>query len=1120
MDNNKIDEAELTKNIKTLVLKKRYEDALRELEDIDLRKVRQPSILCLAGEVYMGLKKYDQAEKVLLRAYERQPGTRRTLDLLTTLYIDKGEYAEAEYYYKEFIGIASKDLHRYILRYRLDKAKGERLSVLIDTLEKLKDYEYIEEWAYELASLYDKSGETQKCIRECDEIVLWFGHGEYVNKAIALKARLLGLPVPEFTEEEPADSSEASEQEAAVEKAADQAENDDTELTEAEQAALNAAIAGLNQETFSEEDQPYANAIDLSIVESGMKAERAKHSRETLADILNTAELELQKAREEEAKMLAEAAEKAEAAGGQAAQEAAVAAGEAAETVEELAGSAVEAAAAAEGSLEAAADEAGPLENAFDPAELDEPEDTEITRNAAEPETAEASEEVSKEVISEEEESASGEKNAIISLFGSLFGKKKKKAEEAEPPASDNTSGDGAAAAAAVIGAAAVGGAAVAAGTAEAEAETAEIAAGAASETADALTEEALSEAAEEIAAAAEKSADEAEEAAEEAVQAIEETGRQTEEAGTAAEEAAGKAAAAAEEVSKEFDDEFADETAEKAETAEAQKQQDPDQDYYDEDDETEDEPSDEISALFDEAERTLQSEAAEEQEKAAEMVAAAAAVGAVVEGDVVNETGEAVEAVGEATEEAVGEAGEAVEAAAEDVKAETAEAVETAEAEVKEAVETAEAEVKEAAETMEAEAAEELEKTAEAVEAEAASEGGSAAESVAEAEVEDEIFAEGETLEEAAAKETVEEDDDDDDEDEVLDDDFEDEIIDELFSDNSEHADSALISELFAMAAAGTAAAAAEVKAEAPDTGDISEVTEEAAADRSLEAADDLEDEDEDDDEDDDEIAENGAASDTVMNIFGSVSSVKSIQSQLVKTFTKFESPELDTMDLLAPYDINFIVTGTDMSVKSQIAIGIAKALNTYGVCDKNKLVRACAAALNQRNFEGIFDKLAGGCLVIEDADELNERSVSILSEYVNKEDQKVAIVMELDEDHMTEIFTRYPELRSKFLNIIHIGKYNENELVQLAKGYAKNKGYEISMSGASKLKRLLKERMRDGASVNYEDIMEITEEAISSLEKRNMRNLFMTVLENKYEDAAMFVLQSEDFDNINIPD
>ena len=127
LDNTKMSEAALTKQIKALVLQGKYEEAEKILENMDIHRITNNSILCLVGETYMGLERYDEAERVLLRVYERQPNTRRILDLLTNLYIYKEEYSEAEYYYKEFIGVASKDLHRYILRYRLDKAKGERI---------------------------------------------------------------------------------------------------------------------------------------------------------------------------------------------------------------------------------------------------------------------------------------------------------------------------------------------------------------------------------------------------------------------------------------------------------------------------------------------------------------------------------------------------------------------------------------------------------------------------------------------------------------------------------------------------------------------------------------------------------------------------------------------------------------------------------------------------------------------------------------------------------------------------------------------------------------------------------------------------------------------------------
>ncbi len=273
------------------------------------------------------------------------------------------------------------------------------------------------------------------------------------------------------------------------------------------------------------------------------------------------------------------------------------------------------------------------------------------------------------------------------------------------------------------------------------------------------------------------------------------------------------------------------------------------------------------------------------------------------------------------------------------------------------------------------------------------------------------------------------------------------------------------------------------------------------------------------DDTADDDEISDDIAAPETVMDIFGTVAGVKSIKNQLTETFTKFEDNALSNMDLLAPYDINFIVTGDDMSVKSQIAIGIAKALNTYGICDKSKLVRATADDLNGRDFSAIFSKISGGCLIIEDADRLDEKAVLTISAYVQKKNQDVAIVLEGEEKQIRGLLATYPAIRSKFLNIIHIGKYNEDELVQLAAGYAKKKGYEIAAPAKKKLKTIISDRMRDNYSVNYEDIMAIIEEAISSLEKRNMKNLFMTVLDNKYEEAAMFLLLPEDFDNINIP-
>lgn len=865
MENNKINEGALTKQIKTLVMQERYEEAMKVLDEIEVSKIRNISILCLVGEVYMGLKRYDEAEQILLRVYEKNSNTRRILDLLTTLYIDKGEYSEAEYYYKEFIGVASRDLHRYILRYRLDKGKGERLSVLIDTLEKLKDYEYIEEWAYELATLYEASGETKKCIHECDEIVLWFGHGEYVDKAIALKCKLTGEPLPEISTVEQHRVEE--EQRAAHEK----------QLTES-------IGAEMGIEGFAGAD--YEGSIDLDLIQRAMDGAAPEAADEPIVETAVTEDtlrdeviVEEPVLEENEEPTLEENEESAGSAEGEETQDAAMAV-DAGNTDSETVN--------ADGNT---ADDDGHAESADEDSEAEQPD-----------EDSEA-----------EQPDEENEKSHIAHLFSSLmFGRKEKEKhfdwstlklakEKGEKP-------DEIELAAAAITAA----------------QSQESQAGEKDEDIFLHEEMPVEEMSENTVAedAPEKEVPESEEAED--------------------------AAISTEGLSEEDADFFGKLMGEDLVADYTRSQDSEEEIIVDDDGESED------TVIIDDDDDS-ENEAPE---------AAAAEDEIIIDGD-----DEKDEVIPETKEDTL-----------------------------------------------------------------------------------DDLF--------GIAGEVHE--------DELIDDDDEDEVISE--DDSSSQNDSA--------------------------------------------------DEEEDEDDEEDEISDDIHASDTVLDIFGTVTGVESIKSQLAKTFTKFEDPALDNMDLLAPYDINFVVTGYDMSVKSQIAIGIAKALNTYGICDKNKLVRATAQDLNGRDFSMIFEKLKGGCLIIEGADMLDDKAAGIIVDFVQQDNQDVAIVLEGEEDKIKELFGRYPVLHSKFLNIIHIGKYNENELVQLAEGYAKKKGYEISGPGAASLKTLLRERMQDGYSVDYEDIMAIIEEAIASLEKRNMKNLFMTVLDNKYEEAAMFMLQPEDFKNINIPD
>lgn len=177
--------------IRRLIDKKQYEKAIKILDTLDISKIRIITDLSVFADVFEHNKRYDKAIEILLRIYDKAK-TRRALFQLAKVYAKKGDFEEAEKYYAEFVEIASKDSNRYILRYKIDKAEKKPLEVLVRDLETFKEYEYVEEWAYELAKLYHKSGYSDQCIRECSDIVLWFGEGLIVEKAKLLKAYYVG----------------------------------------------------------------------------------------------------------------------------------------------------------------------------------------------------------------------------------------------------------------------------------------------------------------------------------------------------------------------------------------------------------------------------------------------------------------------------------------------------------------------------------------------------------------------------------------------------------------------------------------------------------------------------------------------------------------------------------------------------------------------------------------------------------------------------------------------------------------------------------------------------------------------------------------------------------------
>ena len=173
--------------IKTLISERRYAEAMNIADTIDWRKVRSVSMLCTVSEVYKINKKYEEARDILMLAYDRYPNGRTIVYALCELAIKLNDVIQAKELYEEFVMLAPEDTSRYILLYKLYEALDVSLEERIEVLEEFKKRDYRERWAYELAYLYHKIGQETRCVEECDELILWFGDGKYVKKAMDLK---------------------------------------------------------------------------------------------------------------------------------------------------------------------------------------------------------------------------------------------------------------------------------------------------------------------------------------------------------------------------------------------------------------------------------------------------------------------------------------------------------------------------------------------------------------------------------------------------------------------------------------------------------------------------------------------------------------------------------------------------------------------------------------------------------------------------------------------------------------------------------------------------------------------------------------------------------------------
>ncbi|SFQ21805.1 hypothetical protein SAMN04487928_12434 [Butyrivibrio proteoclasticus] len=265
--------------IKALVGEGRFAEAVKIADTIDWKKVRSVQMLCMISDLYKINRRYEESRDVLLMAYDRHPTGRAIVYSLCELAIKMGEFVQAVEYYKEFVRIAPRDTGRYILQYKLYEAQDVSLEERIAVLEEYKKHDYKEKWVYELAYLYHRVGLTTECIETCDEMFLWLGDGNYVMKALELKA--LHEPLSKEQQDRYIRYKQAHggyvDKSVVIDKALDQVGNDDPRTVEIKQptkemppvtdADIEAYNAQKHEESFVEqsarEKAPYASDFSL-----------------------------------------------------------------------------------------------------------------------------------------------------------------------------------------------------------------------------------------------------------------------------------------------------------------------------------------------------------------------------------------------------------------------------------------------------------------------------------------------------------------------------------------------------------------------------------------------------------------------------------------------------------------------------------------------------------------------------------------------------------------------------------------------------------------------------------------------------------------------------------------
>ena len=267
---DKYEYREKTEQMMKYVQTKSYDKAKEIADAIDWKRVKNASVLCTVSEIYEYTGEYQKSREILFIAYDRSPGSRKIVYRLGTLALRLGETEEALDCYDEFVSMAPKDPNQYILKYKILKAQNAPIKEQIHVLEEFKKAEYIEKWAYELAELYDQAGMTTECLEECDDLILWFSDGAFVQKAMELKMKYKPLTPQQQKKYKKAENEEESEDlDSGVEEA--QAEKPEKEEPENEEEIP----AGIQKESQEES----AKTVDIDQVIS-MLQDQGK--RETL----------------------------------------------------------------------------------------------------------------------------------------------------------------------------------------------------------------------------------------------------------------------------------------------------------------------------------------------------------------------------------------------------------------------------------------------------------------------------------------------------------------------------------------------------------------------------------------------------------------------------------------------------------------------------------------------------------------------------------------------------------------------------------------------------------------------------------------------------------------------